>query len=52
MTDYPHTFNDGYFCKADGEKLNDKQENRSGACEIIDRWRKCDECMYFGKREV
>ncbi len=44
-----HTFEKGYYCKADNLRLNDEQENRKGQCEIVDAWRKCDECVYFGE---
>jgi hypothetical protein len=47
----PHTFNDGYYCKKDNARLNDKKSNRKeGYCEIFDALVTCDECKYFGKR--
>lgn len=45
-----HTFELGYYCKKDNMKLNDKKENRSGYCEILDTWKKCDDCHNFDKR--
>lgn len=46
-----HTFNNGFYCKVDNIRLNDKKDNRKGACEILDMWKRCDECKYFGVRK-
>ena len=44
-----HTFKKGYYCKKDSQPLNDKEENRQGHCEILDRWMECKDCDYFGQ---
>ena len=48
MLEAVRLLNKGYYCKKDGNKLNDLKENRKGKCGIFNSWRICDECEYFG----
>ena len=40
-----------YYCRIDGLKLNNEKKHRSGACEILDVWARCDKCKYMIEKE-